>query len=78
VDTPPVLSISDPLYISSLADATVMVVAWRSTPQAYVDEAVRTLRAAGAPLAGIVLNKVSRTVNDPSRSLYYDRRYVTA
>ncbi len=58
IDTPPVLAICDPLYISSLVDTTVMVVAWRSTPQECVNDALAALRAAGAPLAGILLNKV--------------------
>jgi capsular exopolysaccharide synthesis family protein len=59
LDTPPVLAISDPLFISELVDATVMVVAWRATPQACVDDALSALRGAGAPLAGILLNKVN-------------------
>ena len=61
IDTPPVLAISDPLYVSGLVDMTIMVVAWRSTPQSDVNAALAALRGAQAPLAGIVLNKV-----DPS------------
>ena len=66
LDTPPVLATSDAAIISAVVDTTVMLIAWRSTPQAKVDEAVAALRAAGAPLAGIVLNKVG------PRSANYD------
>jgi capsular exopolysaccharide synthesis family protein len=62
IDSPPVLALSDPLYISALVDSTILVVGWRSTPQVFVDNAVSALRSAHAPLAGIVLNRV-----DPSR-----------
>jgi capsular exopolysaccharide synthesis family protein len=58
LDTPPVLAISDPLRISALCGATVMVVAWADTPRDMVQQAVMALRAAHAPLAGVVLNKV--------------------
>ena len=59
VDSPPVLAISDPLYISSLVDTTIMVVGWRATSQHDVNDALTALRSAQAPLAGIVLNKVN-------------------
>jgi Mrp family chromosome partitioning ATPase len=58
LDTPPVLAISDPLFISGLVDSTIMVVAWHATPQRSVDDALAALRSARAPLAGLVLNKV--------------------
>jgi capsular exopolysaccharide synthesis family protein len=70
LDTPPVLAICDPLYISELVDATVMVVAWRETPQDCVDDALAALRAAGAPVAGLVLNKV-----DFAKSSRYGKSY---
>jgi succinoglycan biosynthesis transport protein ExoP len=59
VDSPPVLAISDPLYISTLVDTTIMVVGWRATSQNDVNDALAALRSAQAPLAGIVLNKVN-------------------
>jgi Mrp family chromosome partitioning ATPase len=59
LDTPPVLAISDPVLVSSLVDATVVVVAWGNTPSDTVDHAVNRLRAARAPLVGLVLNKVN-------------------
>ena len=35
-----------------------MVVAWSDTPRDMVNQAVAALRAAHAPLVGVVLNKV--------------------
>jgi capsular exopolysaccharide synthesis family protein len=79
LDTPPVLAISDPLFISTLVDMTVMVIAWRSTPRQYVAEAIRALRATRAPLAGLLLNKVSYTQTPNYRHSYYlGKRYIAA
>jgi polysaccharide biosynthesis transport protein len=61
LDTPPVLAVSNPVATSRVADATVLTVAWRQTSQVDVIHAVEVLRAAGAPLAGIVLNKADLT-----------------
>jgi capsular exopolysaccharide synthesis family protein len=61
LDTPPVLAISDPLFIAGIVDATVMVVAWHDTPQRCVDDALAALRSAHAPVAGLALNKVNLT-----------------
>ena len=79
LDTPPVLAISDPLFISKLVDATVMVIAWRATPQEMVSEAVRALRNMHAPLAGLLLNKVNYARTGKYSGYYYgDRRYISA
>ncbi len=76
LDTPPVLAIADPIVISSMVDATVMVVAWRNTPSDTVDYAVNTLRAARAPLAGLLLNKVNIAKSGPygGKAYSYKRR----
>jgi capsular exopolysaccharide synthesis family protein len=58
LDTPPVLAITDPLFISGIADATVLVVAWGVTRNDMVDDALDALRDIRAPVVGIVLNKV--------------------
>lgn len=58
LDTPPILVVSDPALIAGVADTTVVVVAWRSTPQQTVNHAIAALKAANAPLAGIILNKI--------------------
>jgi Mrp family chromosome partitioning ATPase len=80
LDTPPVLAICDPLYIANLVDATVLVAAWRGTPQASVAEAVRALRNMQAPLAGLLMNKVNYGRNGTYNGYYYSttRRYIAA
>lgn len=57
LDSPPVLAVSEALMISRLADTTLLVVKWRDTVKEVVAQAVNTLRANNAPLAGVVLNK---------------------
>ena len=51
------LATTNPIATSRVADATVLTVAWRETSQENVTRAVEMLRAAGAPLVEIVLNK---------------------
>ncbi len=63
LDTPPVLAISDPLFISGIVDATVLVVAWGRTHQKLVDNALSALRAINAPVSGLLLNKVDLAKN---------------
>ena len=58
LDSPPVLAVSDPLVLAGYADATVLVVQWRSTARDLVDQTVKALRMVNAPLAGIMLNKI--------------------
>ena len=59
VDTPPILAVADAILISHLCDTTLLVVAWRDTPRHLVEQAIKLLRNSGAPLAGVLLNKVS-------------------
>ncbi len=63
LDSPPVLAVTDPLIIAKVADATLLVIGSGITPRLAVDHALKALRSANAPLAGVVLNKanLSRT-----------------
>jgi capsular exopolysaccharide synthesis family protein len=56
VDTPPIAAVDDAMVFSSVADATVLVIRWASTPCGVVAGAVRRLRLSGANLVGAVLN----------------------
>lgn len=59
LDTPPVLTVSDALLLSQIADATVLVVRWGRTPVGFVNEALRLLqRHSGGPVS-TVLSMVS-------------------
>ena len=84
LDTPPVLAVTNPIATSRVADATVLTVAWRNTSQDDVIRAVEILRAAGAPLVGIVLNKTDlakigrydgKQYSDDSRYSLYRTRH---
>lgn len=59
LDSPPVVAVSDALWLTRFADATLFVVHWRHTPRAAVRAAVKKIRATGALLAGVVLTRVN-------------------
>jgi capsular exopolysaccharide synthesis family protein len=61
IDTPPILAVADAVLISRCCDSTILVVAWRDTSSQLVEQAVSLLRNYGAPLAGVLLNKVSQS-----------------
>ena len=58
LDTPPVLAVSDARILATLADVTVLVVRWQSTPRNMVNNAIAALRSSGAKIAGTVINQV--------------------
>jgi capsular exopolysaccharide synthesis family protein len=57
LDSTPVLAVTDAVVVSQFAQATLLVVAARTTPRQRVREAIDGLVRAGAPLAGLILNK---------------------
>jgi capsular exopolysaccharide synthesis family protein len=70
LDSPPVLPITDATILSSLADATIMIVECESTTRAALSRACRVIEHAGGRIIGTVLNKV-----DTKRDGYYGYRY---
>jgi capsular exopolysaccharide synthesis family protein len=70
LDAPPVLAVTDAWTISSLCQATLLVVRHAKTPRAAVRSAVERLRLRGARLHGVVLNR--RTRGSLDESGYYD------
>jgi succinoglycan biosynthesis transport protein ExoP len=58
LDTPPVLAVSDARILAALADVTILVVRWQSTPRNLVNNAIVALRNSGAKIAGTVINQV--------------------
>jgi capsular exopolysaccharide synthesis family protein len=74
VDSPPLALFADPVSLSALVDATLLVVRCDSTPKESVRDAVAALE--GAFLAGIVLNACD-SPTDASRYAGY-RRYSAA
>ena len=58
IDAPPVLAISEMLFLAAFADVTILAVRWNSTPRGAANLALRKLREAGSPVQGIVLTMV--------------------
>ncbi|HYD32633.1 MAG TPA: GNVR domain-containing protein [Azospirillaceae bacterium] len=58
IDSPPVMRVADPIVLARLADAVVMVVAWKRTRRRVVLEALQRLESAGRPVLGAVLTRV--------------------
>jgi capsular exopolysaccharide synthesis family protein len=58
VDSSPLIAVSDALWLARLADATVFLVRWRSTPRSAVRAALRKLRDTGTQVTGVLLTFV--------------------
>ena len=57
LDTPPVISVSDALYIANLADGIIYIVAQNKAKKALVKEAMSSLKDHGTPILGMVLTQ---------------------
>ena len=66
LDCPPIEGLSDALVVSSLADKTVIVAKFKSTPLKLLEKSKKALDTVGANVAGVVLNHV-----DKEPSTYY-------
>ena len=72
LDTPPVGPVIDPVIVANLADKTIFVVQWASTPRELVDTSVRQV-STHKRVAGIVLNCVN-----PDRARKYGGEHYYA
>ncbi|MBV8592120.1 MAG: AAA family ATPase [Acetobacteraceae bacterium] len=70
LDAPPACALTDARVLARVADATVMCVRWRSTPQAVAAHTIDLLDATGAQIAGVALTRVDARVH--VRSGYAD------
>ncbi len=59
LDTPPVIAVSDALYIAKNADGVIFIVAQNTAKKTLVKEAVQTLKMNGVPIIGLVLTRVN-------------------
>lgn len=57
LDTPPVISVSDALYISKLADGVIFIVAQGKAKKVLVKDAIKTLKEHGVNILGIVFTQ---------------------
>ncbi|MEZ5846439.1 MAG: polysaccharide biosynthesis tyrosine autokinase [Geminicoccaceae bacterium] len=62
IDTPPVMKVIDPLILSGLADACVLVVSWKVATRSSIQESVRRLESAGTALIGVIMTRVGGQV----------------
>ena len=77
LDAPPVLAVSDTLILDRLADATLLVLHWASTPLAIFEAAARKLRATSAHTPRVVLSRVDlRTYTRHEFGKVYDGVYA--
>lgn len=58
LDSPPVINVSDAIYISRLADSLLFLVSHNSTKKGLVKEAVKLLKQNNVNILGIVINQV--------------------
>ncbi len=70
LDAPPTLAMADARIIGRLADATVLCVRWRDTPQSIVRSTLDMLEDAKARVVGAVMTRVDAKAH--SRSGYSD------
>jgi capsular exopolysaccharide synthesis family protein len=70
MDSPPVVSVTDPVILAAIADATLLVVRQGKTARESLAQSVQRLRQSRARLAGAVLNAVTE-----ESGKYYYKRY---
>lgn len=63
LDCPPIEGLSDALVVTSLADTTVLVAKYKSTPINLLEKSKKALDKVGTKLAGVVLNHVDKEPN---------------
>jgi len=75
VDTPPVGPVSDPLIVSHLADRTIFVVQWSTTPRELVEKSIQQV-STHRRVAGVVMNHVIRDrAKKYGGEYYYGKSY---
>ncbi|MGI9103760.1 MAG: GumC family protein [Terriglobales bacterium] len=75
LDSPPILTVTDPMLLTINADAVLLVVRSGRTTKAAVRRAEMMLRQVNAPVMGFVLNGVDLTSPDLYHYYYYGSKY---
>lgn len=76
LDLPPLMGLADGRYLAILADATVVVVKWKSTPVAAVAASLNWLRADGARPIGTIFTQVDPSSHNVGGLYYYSSQYA--
>ncbi|MCA9619574.1 MAG: polysaccharide biosynthesis tyrosine autokinase [Myxococcales bacterium] len=74
IDSAPVVAVTDPTILSTIADGTVLVVRAHKTRKELAHHAQRSLAAVGGNLLGVILNAVDFSRSEYKYSYYYYRR----
>lgn len=74
VDAPPVMPVSDPVFLSTMVDGVVVVVDSQAVPKQLVREVRSRLKSVGANILGVVLNRVNWRSSDYS---YHYKHYYS-
>ena len=75
VDTPPVGPVIDPVIVANLADKTIFIIEWASTPRELVTTSLRQL-SNYKRIAGVVLNSVKQErARKYGGEYYYGKAY---
>ena len=64
IDSPPVITVTDPCILGAMADEVLLVVRLNRTPTEIVDRAKRLLRAANCELSGVILTHMAQELSD--------------
>lgn len=75
LDTPPVIAVSDALYIAKHVDGVVFVVAQNAAKKALVKEAIQTLNRNNVPIIGTILTQVDLKRDGYGYSYDYTYKY---
>jgi capsular exopolysaccharide synthesis family protein len=75
LDLPPLMGLADGRYLATLADATVLVVKWNSTPASAVSSAVGWLRNDSGNVIGTLYTQVDPSAHSVGGLYYYSKQY---
>lgn len=77
LDLPPLMGLADGRFLAALADATLLVVKWNSTPVPAALSAVEWLRRDGSNPIGILFTQVDPTARAAGGMHHYAKRYAS-
>jgi len=77
IDSPPVLPVSDAIVLSRSVDGVLLVAAIETVRRPQLETCVQTLERVGAPVIGVIANRLARTGVD-AYSYYGDKAYQSS
>ncbi len=71
LDSPPVESLSDALYVTKLADGVIFVIGYGRAKKSYVKDSIDSLKNYGANILGVILSQVEMKRKLHTYNYYY-------